>query len=82
MKHSGADFNMARKLDTPIVEQKLIEKFDKGLMGKALKKDSQLVMKHISEQSEAEKMDMKTKLDTDGKVELNIDGKNIEILST
>lgn len=50
--------SMSRKLDTPIVEQKLIEKFDKGLMGKTLKKDSQLVMKYVSELSEGEKEEL------------------------
>lgn len=74
--------SMSRKLDTPIVEQKLIEKFDKGLMGKTLKKDSQLVMKYVSELSEGEKEELKKKLELDNKVDLTIDGKNLEVLST
>jgi len=82
MKHSGADFQMSRKLDTPIVEQKLIEKYDKGLMGKALKKDSQLVVKYVSELSEADKLELKQKLDSSGKVSVNIEGKDMNILST
>jgi len=73
---------MSRKLETPIVENKLIEKFDKGLMGKTLKKDSQLVMKYISEMSEDEKLSMKTSLDADGTITLSIDGKNLDVLPT
>lgn len=82
MKHSGTDFQMSRKLDTPIIEQKLIEKYDKGLMGKALKKDSQLVVQYVSELSEAEKHSLNQKLETSGKVNVNINGKNMDILST
>jgi glycyl-tRNA synthetase (class II) len=82
MKHSGTDFNMSRKLDSPIVEQKIFEKFEKGLMGKALKKDAQLVTKYITELSEADKLEMKNKLESNGNVSINVDGKNLEVLNT
>lgn len=45
MTHSGTDLQMARKLETPIVLQKLFEKFEKGPMGKLFKQNCQVIIK-------------------------------------
>jgi len=45
MEHSKTDLQMARKLENPYTKQVLVEKFEKGLMGKELKKDCQLAIK-------------------------------------
>lgn len=66
---------MSKKLDKPIVFNKIFEKFEKGKMGKEFKKDTQLIISQFGNLTEEEKQVYWDKLKECGEIKLTVNDK-------
>lgn len=70
MKSSGEKMNASRSLDCPYTEDYVKIELNKGLMGKAFKKDNSKVLKMIEDMNHDQQVDMKIAIDTKGEYNL------------
>lgn len=78
-KASNTDMMASIRLDTPIIEERMVVSMDKGKMGLRFKNDMKLIDEHISSMSNQQLNDMNNILNTNNEYVISIGDKSFTI---